>query len=529
MLRRALCLLRPEPFAAATGQQFHGFRADEPKPMMDASMSELQKPQVLVKDREKIGWVGLGDMGMGMLWKVVKEPQHSVHVWNRNERKLKAYAKYVEESLQRHMFQRPMLLDVPRFADVIVVSLGNIRAVREVLLERDDSILYNASPGTIIIDHSTVDAATTAECQQIADARGVAYLDAPIVGSPELAKTGNLSVMVGGDPHAYRRVARIMAKYAQCVEYMGESGSGTRAKMVAEAAIAVQAVASAETALLAKSMGIGNMDSLTRLLDHSLAGSNMFKRNAPFWPSQFTTKTKIGTGQSVSRSAKNLRILNNHLHDAPPDLHTNLPYLRKAQEIVNACGNAGGHDADVSSVLHFLNPDDHNTDIYWDVPVDDKAQNAALQRHLEQESHDEYQKEQEARKWSDVTEFADTYTTSPAVESSMGAPPRINPEKLEELYSKAKPRMAAMGDTATGHTVQRSAYNPGLEHLTSTHPAVRKTMERFAAVGQAADKGLGRASFNGVAFQQRTPGLLNPMQEGLLDGVPDDTPPQPPQ
>eukprot|EP01061_Rhynchopus_euleeides_P022834 TRINITY_DN37278_c0_g1_i2.p1 TRINITY_DN37278_c0_g1~~TRINITY_DN37278_c0_g1_i2.p1 ORF type:complete len:550 (+),score=164.50 TRINITY_DN37278_c0_g1_i2:229-1650(+) len=462
-------------------------------------------------------------MGMNMVWKLVKEPTHSVHVWTRNERKMRAYAEHVEQKTQRYVHQRQLLVDIPRFADVIFVSLANIRAVREVMIERDDALIYNAKPGTIVVDHSTVDLDATSEIAEIARARGVHYLDAPIAGSSELAQSGSLTVMVGGDQLAFRRVAKLMAKYAHCVEYMGESGSGTSAKMVHEAASAMHAVVSAETALLAKSLGVTNLDTMSRVMDASLGGSNMFRRNSLYFPEQFDARMKIGTSQSVSRCAKNLAILDEHVSKV--GLSNFLPCTKVAQRVVRDCGEAGGHDADISSVLHFLNPNEPNMSVHWDVPVTDAAQNAVLRSAIEKEQYDA---EAQEAPWSNISEF-DTHaepTTSSMVAPATGAPPRIDPSKLEELYSKAKPRMAAQEGSSAGRAVPKSRFQPvelqqGSERQSRS---VRESMTVFNGVSQTVDKVFGKTSLKGIAMHQRSPGILGSGAGRMVDDAPDSAP-----
>eukprot|EP01059_Diplonema_ambulator_P020326 TRINITY_DN34079_c0_g1_i1.p1 TRINITY_DN34079_c0_g1~~TRINITY_DN34079_c0_g1_i1.p1 ORF type:complete len:437 (+),score=66.53 TRINITY_DN34079_c0_g1_i1:76-1311(+) len=407
---------------------------------------------------------------------------------------MRAYAGYVEEVMKRGVFQRTMLLDIPRFADVIIVCVANIRAARDVLLQRDDSILLNAKPGTIIINHTTLDLPTTHELASLASARGLYYLDAPIAGSPELAQTGNITVMVGGDELAFKRVYRIMSKYAHCVEYMGETGKGTATKLIHENLAAVHAVASAEAAVLAKTLGVTDMDKLTRVMDNSLGGSNMFRRNAMYFPEQFRTRGKIATGQTISRMAKNIAILDSDVLSS--GMRDVLPLSTASHDIINRCGQAGGHDADITSVLHFLSPTNPNTTIPWDVPVSSPVHTARAEEDASSSSH-----------WETITEF-DTHTESTEL-TTAHTPPRVDPETLSRLYSKAKPKVAE--GSVEGKTIGKSGYNP-FESMKNQHPAVRRTMETFRQIGEVVDRSTGKASFNGIPMHQRAPSLINPIK-----------------
>ena len=65
--------------------------------------------------------------------------------------------------------------------------------------------LANARPGQIIVDHSTVGAATSKACAAAAESRGAMFLDAPISGGTERAIDGTLTIMVGGPKAAYEK------------------------------------------------------------------------------------------------------------------------------------------------------------------------------------------------------------------------------------------------------------------------------------------------------------------------------------
>lgn len=529
--RTARCLIEPDDPA---GEHPRRFRRDEPVPDADPRLAEQDRPEVLIKERLRLGWIGLGDMGMGMAWKVAMDPSHSLHVWTRNERKLHAYAAMIENQMRRHIFQRPQLLDVPRFADAIFVSLGTIRAVREVLLERDDAVLFNAREGSIVVDHSSVDLDTTAECHRIAAARGVRFIDAPVAGSPELASTGNLTVMAGGDQQAVRRVAGVIGKYAHCLEWMGPSGSGTKAKMVHEQAAALHAAASAETAILARALEIRDLDKLTRVCDSSLGGSNMLRRNAAYWPAQFTSRAKVATGQTVSRTVRSLAIVDDFVRrsdaatpappgadDTPGPLHRSLGLTRATTAAFVRCGEAGGHDADVSSVVHFLDPGSSGGDIVpvaWDVPVGDEVRNAQLRSRIERDDVDA--EAQRQARLDDVDEF-----DGPSGDASWSAPgtaPRLDPAQLYRLYSRARPRSAAPGGGSGGRVVRAGGWDPAQQwaHIPPLQKAGRLSMERFAEVGVKMDATLGKASFGAVPFHQRAAPLVNPISATVIPGAP---------
>ena len=61
-------------------------------------------------------------------------------------------------------------------------------------------LIESAAAGTTIIDHSTVDPATSQRMSTLADAKGVGYLDAPVLGRPPMV--GKWSLVIGGRARA---------------------------------------------------------------------------------------------------------------------------------------------------------------------------------------------------------------------------------------------------------------------------------------------------------------------------------------
>src|SRR5690606_37926945 len=87
-------------------------------------------------------------------------------------------------------------------------------------------------PGAVIVDHSTVAAATArAAADELAERR-VRFLDAPVSGGVEGAIKGSLSIMLGGAEDALERARPALEAYGSRITRMGEVGSGQATKAV---------------------------------------------------------------------------------------------------------------------------------------------------------------------------------------------------------------------------------------------------------------------------------------------------------
>ncbi len=92
--------------------------------------------------------------------------------------------------------------------------------------------------GSVIVDHTTASASIAREIYEIAKAKNVGFIDAPLSGGQAGAESGQLTIMAGGDADQYERVQPIMDCYAKACTLIGAAGCGQLAKMVNQICIA---------------------------------------------------------------------------------------------------------------------------------------------------------------------------------------------------------------------------------------------------------------------------------------------------
>ena len=193
---------------------------------------------------EKIGFIGLGRMGLPMSYNLLRAG-YELTVHNRSQEKVRQIA-------DAGAAAAASTAEVMERCDVALACLPDVATCEEVLL---GDALPRARPGQIIVDHSTVGAATSKACAAAAEERGAMFLDAPISGGTERATDGTLTIMVGGPAEAYQRVAPALDVMGAVVRHVGPTGSGTAAKLVNQLLVGVHKVAAAEAMLLAANSG----------------------------------------------------------------------------------------------------------------------------------------------------------------------------------------------------------------------------------------------------------------------------------
>jgi len=109
--------------------------------------------------------------------------------------------------------------------------------LRDVYLS-DNGLIQQATPGTILIDHTTASADVAREIASAANARGLSFIDAPVSGGEQGAINGQLTVMCGADKDVFKQARPVMDCFAKAVSCLGPNGAGQLTKMCNQIAIA---------------------------------------------------------------------------------------------------------------------------------------------------------------------------------------------------------------------------------------------------------------------------------------------------
>jgi 3-hydroxyisobutyrate dehydrogenase len=144
------------------------------------------------------------------------------------------------------------------------------------------------TPGSLVIDHSTVARETALAAAALLAESGIAFLDAPVSGGVEGARNGKLSVMVGGDADVLTHAQELLSAYALRVTHMGPTGSGQATKAVNQVLVAGIAQAVCEGLAFGEALGL-KPESLVPTLAAGAAG-NWFldKRGATMMAGNYT-------------------------------------------------------------------------------------------------------------------------------------------------------------------------------------------------------------------------------------------------
>jgi 3-hydroxyisobutyrate dehydrogenase len=218
----------------------------------------------------KIGWIGLGNMGVPMATNLIKAG-YEVSVYNRTKAKAEPLL-----SLGARLVDKPK--DLFAECDVVFTMVSDDQAVKAVYTA-DDGILSGAAAGKIAVDMSTVSPATSRYLAETCRSAGVSFLDAPVSGSVQPAKEGKLIVMVGGEKSVFEQVKPLFDKLGKMALHLGENGAGSSAKLAINLLLGITGQGIAESVLFARQHGISTEDMLT-IISESAVGTPLVRLKA---------------------------------------------------------------------------------------------------------------------------------------------------------------------------------------------------------------------------------------------------------
>ena len=196
---------------------------------------------------EKIGFVGLGMMGLPMARNLV-EDGYSVNVFDLNEATVNAAKDFGATSSDS-------AADTATLSDIVITMVPDSEHV-EAVIAGEDGILEGLKPGSVVIDMSTIDPEMGKKMANLIEAKGSNFVDAPVTGGVGGAEAGILSILVGGNAEVFERALPVLNVLGGDVSHMGPVGSGHTTK-IANQLIGVATLAGmAEAFVLAKKSGL---------------------------------------------------------------------------------------------------------------------------------------------------------------------------------------------------------------------------------------------------------------------------------
>jgi len=192
----------------------------------------------------RIAFFGLGNMGMPMASNLVRAGHRVV-----------AFDPKVDANAGP---QVPLANDpesAVKGADVVISMLPNGTAASAMYLG-NDGLLSKMASSTIVLDCSTIDAATARSIGEAAAGLGVGFMDTPVSGGTAAAAAGTLAFMCGGEANTFELARTVLAGMGGKIFHAGPVGSGQVAKACNNMLLAIHMIGSCEALEMGARHGI---------------------------------------------------------------------------------------------------------------------------------------------------------------------------------------------------------------------------------------------------------------------------------
>ncbi len=201
-----------------------------------------------MSDLPRIGFIGVGIMGTPMAGHLLAAG-HAVTIASRS-RGPRSDALLAAGA---HWADSPAA--VAAASDVVITILGFPQDVEAVWLG-PEGLVTTARPGTLLLDMTTSSPRLAETIAELAAARGVLALDAPVSGGEVGARGATLSVMVGGTATAFASALPVLQRLGKAISHMGAAGAGQHTKIANQVVIAATLMGVAEGLCYARAAGL---------------------------------------------------------------------------------------------------------------------------------------------------------------------------------------------------------------------------------------------------------------------------------
>ena len=196
---------------------------------------------------KKIGFIGLGIMGMPMIRNLMKAG-FTVTVYNRTKSK-------AEQMVTEGAMKSDSPKELAGKNQIVITMVSDTPDVESVILGKN-GVIEGIQPDSIVIDMSTISPRATRAIAARLQEKKAYMLDAPVSGGEQGAITGTLSIMVGGDAKILERCHPVLEAMGKNIIHVGANGMGQTVKLMNQILVAGNLNAVVEALVFAQKQGI---------------------------------------------------------------------------------------------------------------------------------------------------------------------------------------------------------------------------------------------------------------------------------
>jgi 3-hydroxyisobutyrate dehydrogenase len=217
-----------------------------------------------------IAFLGLGNMGLAMAIRLLQSG-HQLRIYNRTASRAGSLI-----AMGAQLCKTPK--DACHGAVTVISMVADDNASQAMWCGSDGALGAGLAPNAFAIECSTLSHRWVMDLSSQCDARGLRYIDAPVTGLPDAARTGRLTLLVGAKEEDLLAVRPILSELSANILQFGPVGAGTMYKLIINLMGAVQIASAAEGLAMAERAGL-SLETVAEAIAISQAASPQVVRN----------------------------------------------------------------------------------------------------------------------------------------------------------------------------------------------------------------------------------------------------------
>ncbi len=290
----------------------------------------------------KIGFIGLGKMGLPMV-KNLLAAGHEIKAFD-------LLPENVVAAEEAGAAAAGSIADAAKAVDTVISMVPEGKHVRAVY-EGDQGVFANADPGTLLIDSSTIDVATSRVVSRQAVEAGFDMVDAPVSGGVGGAVAGTLTFMVGGSEEAFERANPLLEIMGGKIIHTGGPGNGEAAKICNNMLLAISMIGTSEAFALGRRLGLDDQT----LFDVSSVSSGANWSLTTYCPVPGPVPTSPANNEYKAGFAADMMLKDLRLaRAAAADSNIETPLGELSENLYSRLAEKGGGGLDFSAVFKMI-------------------------------------------------------------------------------------------------------------------------------------------------------------------------------
>ena len=303
---------------------------------MPGKMNQLSPNHEPMNSPAAVAMVGLGALGLPMAVNL-RRAGYRLNVHTRS-RLAESSAELVDDQGPTVTSSRSPKEAVNGCA-VLLICVSDDAAV-EAVLWGDGGAGYALTPGSLVVDCSTIAPATAEAMAKRLAGRNVHYIDAPVTGGTEGAKAGTLTVLCGGETKALEQARPLLEVIGGSIHHFGPAGSGQQVKAVNQVLVAGSYAAVAEAIALGQHLQLPMKQVVAALVGGAAGSWALQHRSTAMLADQYPLGFKLALHH------KDLKIA----LEAAKEQQLELPITQRVLEQESELMQQGLGNADVSAL-----------------------------------------------------------------------------------------------------------------------------------------------------------------------------------